>query len=244
MLLGIAGLIFAACNGGDDAGPTGKATSTGESTGGTAGGPEPVLSGPASRYDAELADLSGQYKVDPKDTYDYLLSSFAAQGPFKNETEGNELAKQWEIIDGFTAAYIPDGQLAGVLQGRYYVTAETFLFKQLSGASAAYEKFVDFYKSSADSVTEQAKQLGNQSAAFKLVRGTVGDTSTVAVYHRFVFRRGNMVGVVQTFGRDGVMSIAQARDIAITMDDRALGKRESKVPTPVPTPLLAPTVGP
>jgi hypothetical protein len=244
LMASLVALLGVACGGGDDDAPKATPTVAGVSTGGTSGGPEPILQGPASRYAVDLKDLKTAYKVDPNETYNYLLTSFAAQGPFKSQAEGEQLAKQWEILDGYKASYVPDGQLAGVLQGAYYVTAETFLFKQATGASAAYAKFVDTYKSNSGSEPQSAKQLGNESSGFKLVKGTVGNSSVVAVYHRFVFRRGNVVGVVQTYGREQTMTIAQARDIAVMMDDRALGKRDASIPTPVPTPLLAPTVGP
>ena len=52
------------------------------------------------------------------------------------------------------------------------------------------------------------------------------------------------VGVVQIFGKNTTLTIGQARDVAVLMDDRALGKREPSIPTAVPTPLLLPTVGP
>jgi hypothetical protein len=146
-----------------------------------------------------------------------------------------ELARQWGYREGYQVALEPDGLLAGVLKGQYYVTQEIHLFDTAAGAEQAYQRFEQRYREAAGSEPAEATPLANQSSAWQLVRGTVADSEMVAVYHRFLFRRGNMVASVQTFGGQPFMRVDTARDIAVLIDERALGKRSSPEPTPAKT---------
>ncbi len=243
LVAGALGLTLLACGGDDTPATVKNVTATGgSSTGGTEGGSEVTLGPPANRYAPAVKDLPAAYIVHQPETYGLNLTSFSVQGPFKTPKEGETLAAQWGFADGWRAAFDPDGLLAGVLEGRYYVTVETYLFATIDGARQAFQQFDAYYASAPGSQKQTAKGLGNQSDAFKLISGTVGSSAIAGAYHHFLFRRGNMVATVQTFGGEPFMTIAQARDIAVLVDDRALGKRPATEPTPFPTPALPPVV--
>ncbi len=244
----VVGLVLAvtlsllAC--GDDSNKTlDSAGKLASSSGGTEGGPEPTLQGPASRFTPLGEDLGAGNKVYVPGVATLDASDFVATAKiFGSSAEGESLVKGWGYLEGYKTAYQPDGQLAAVLSGAYYVNAEAYLFKTLDGARQAYQQFEQAYAASPGSAQQKTKGLGNQSSAWKLVSGTVGSSDVVAAYHRFVFRRGNLVGVVQTMGADPYMTVDRARDLAVAMDDRALNKRAAPTPTPIPRPALLPTV--
>lgn len=239
---GAVAAIFALTRGGDS-GPdiSGTIDKNGtpqisKSTGGTEGGPETISTGFVRRFAPLLTELPGVNQVNVPDTFAGNLSTFASSYLFVNGQQGQDLATQWKILDAFQASYQPTGLAADALRGRYYVTVETYLFQAADGARAAYEHMARLYASNNATVPQQTKGLGNQSSAYALVQGTIASSDIPAVYHRFLFRRGNVVAVVQTLGGDPYMSIDQARDIAVAIDDKILGKRPATDPTPIPTP--------
>jgi hypothetical protein len=218
-----------------------------KSTGGTEGGPDTVVDGPASRFSPSISELPGRYGVDVPDTFAQNISTFASSYLFKSSTEGSDYARQWKILDGYNVIYQPDGLNAGVLQGHYYVSAETYLFQDVAGAKAAFDYMDQLFTKNQGSVKQPAKGLGLQSGGYQVIQGTVGTSDMALVYHRFLFRRGNVVATVMTTGGGPFMTIDQARDIAVIIDDRILGKRAATTPTPIPTPSfgnIPPTAAP
>ena len=218
-----------------------------KSTGGTEGGPDNVVEGPASRYSPAIGELPGRYGVDVPNTFAQNISTFASSYLFKSSNEGADLARQWKILDGFNVIYQPDGLNAGVIQGRFYVAVETYLFQDAAGAKAAFDYMDQLFTKNPGSVKQPTKGLGLQSSGYQIIEGTVGASDMKQVYHRFLFRRGNIVATVMTTGGEPFMTIDRARDIAVIIDDRILGKRPATTPTPIPTPSfnnIPPTVGP
>jgi hypothetical protein len=209
---------------------------TSRSTGGTDGGTETISTGLANRFAPLLTELPGVNQVNVPDTFVMNLGTFASSYLFVNNQQGQDLATQWKILDAFQVSYQPRGLAADALQGSYYVSAETYLFQGADGAKAAYEHMAKLYTSNNGTVVQKTKGLGNQSSGYALVQGTIATSDIPAVYHRFLFRRGNVVAVVQTLGGNPYMSIDQARDIAVIIDDKILGKRPATNPTPIPTP--------
>ncbi|MCE7929606.1 MAG: hypothetical protein DYG91_14100 [Chloroflexi bacterium CFX7] len=239
-----AALVVTACGGGSSATSRNAATlaaqgsstpAPGTSTGGVEGGPEPLLSGPAAKYAPAQAELTAAYKVAPNETYGMGLDTYAASTFFPGATEGKELATGWGFGEGYQVMLEPDGLLAGVLKGGYFVTAEVYLFHDQAGAKAAFDYYRSRYDSTAGSESAPAKGLANQSGGWQLIKGPVGTSSLVGVYHRFVFRRGNMLASVQTYGAQPFMTVDKARDIAVIIDERALGTRQATEPTPAGT---------
>ena len=207
-----------------------------ESTGGTLGGPEPVSQLPASKYIALINEVPGENEVNQSDTFTMNISTFANSYWFTNEQEGRELALQWKIAGGYQVLYQPVGLAAQVLQGGYYTTIETYIFADMEGARSAYSHLAKKLAALPGTEKESPRGLANDSAAYSFVQGTVGVSDVVGVFHRFVFRRGNAVVSVQTYGGEPFMSIDQAREIAVTVDQKMLGERTATEPTPIPTP--------
>lgn len=207
------------------------------STGGTAGGPEPVLPKPVARYTLKGEHLQdGAYVLNLPETFLFNIERMSTNAMFLSATEGDTLLKEWGFIEGYNVQFDPDGLLAGVLQGGYFLTVETYLFETPQGAHNAYERFIQHYAKASGSVRQQAAPLGNESSAWRVILGKVGRSDIDNVYHRFIFRRGNMIAAVQVNGGAPYVSVDIARDYAVIIDDQALGKRPAELPTPQPTP--------
>jgi hypothetical protein len=234
-------LLMSACTSTSTTGSTVPQTpgNVGKSTGGTTGGPSPSAPGPASRYTPSLKDLPGLYTVDVPDTFTQNISTFASSYLFPNNQQGEQLASQWKIIDGYKVSYQPDGLAAGEVKGNYYVTAEVYLFQDTAGAADAYTYMANFFANGPGAEKDDTKGLANSSAAYHIVQGTVGPTDTPEIFHSFVFRRGNVVAIVRTQGAQPLVTIDRARDVAVIIDDRILGNRDASIPTPIPTPKIS-----
>ena len=232
----VAFFLLSGNNGGEpDVSKTVDGNKGSQSTGGTLGGPEPVSGMPASKYIPLIEEVPGENELNESDTFTMNITTFANSYWFMNEQEGQELALEWKIAGGYQVLYQPVGLAAQVLQGGYYTTVETYLFVDTAGATAAFAHLKEKLESVAGTEKESARGLANESAGFSFVQGTVGVSDIAGVFHRFIFRRGNAVVSVQTYGGDPFMSIDQARELAILVDDKLLGERQATVPTPVPT---------
>lgn len=168
----------AACGGDDEseptAGPSGVPAQTPDvvpSTGGTAGGPSPLLFGPASRFTASEEDLEFYYRADSSSalvTNDELYGRF---GPFKNREEGQDLAATWGYEEGYMVGFDPAGLLSAVVQGNYYITVESHLFSTVEGAEQAYQQYVEFYADTPGVEAQPIAALGNESTAWRAIGG-------------------------------------------------------------------------
>lgn len=207
-----------------------------KSTNGTSGGQEVVADIPASKYSVLLGELPEKYEVDVPNTFTQNISTFSSSYWFNSEQEGSKLASQWRIIDGFNAVFQPQGLAADVAQGEAYVTVETYMFQSVDGAKLAWAYYDNRLKSVSNSEAVKTKGLGNDSSAYRIIKGTVGPSEIVGVYHRFSFRRGNTIVSVQTWGGQPFMNIDVARELAVIVDNKLLGVRPATEPTPIPTP--------
>jgi hypothetical protein len=249
---GLCGILAVGASAACSSNPVSKTVANGSvapvprSTGGTSGGPNPTVPGPASKYAPSLKDLPGIFNVNVPETFTQNISTFASSYLFTSAQQGQDLSTQWKIIDGFKVSYDPEGLAAGVVKGEYFAVAEVYLFQDNAGASDAYTYIAGVFAKGAGAEPQDAKQLGNSSAGYRIVQGTVGASDVAQVFHSFVFRRGNIVAVVRTQGAEPRMTIDRARDIAVIIDDRILGNREATAPTPIPTPKinLPPTAEP
>ncbi len=218
--------------GGDDDGSATLASGDSTSTTGTEGGAEPKIAGPASRYVPQSAEASRDYEQFGPDTYPLSALGWASNGHFTNAEKGEEQAIAWGYETGFQASFQPTGQLADVVLGKYFFKVESVLFDSLTGAHEAYLHLQEQHLKQKGSERKVTKGLGNESSAWEAVQGTVGTSDLAGVYHRFIFRRGNLVTLVQTYGAQPRMNIDFAREIAVSIDEKALGERPSPTPTP------------
>ncbi len=231
---------------GDDGGNTGTAGGvsgnvrepTPASRSGLAGGPEPTVSLPASKYTPLLEEMPPEMRVNTSETFTMNITTFTASYWFDTNAQGETFAREWRIIDGHQVQYDPEGLAAQVLQGGYSAWAEVYLFESSTGARAAYEYLERRLAGVDGSERAEARPLANQSAAFRIGGPTVGTSDIPSVYHRFIFRRGNAVVSVQTYGAVPFMSTDQARELAVLIDSKLLGERPAVEPTPIPTPAI------
>ena len=207
------------------------------STAGVAGGPEPVLPEPAALYTLQLTDLPADlFEPIPPNTGVIGIERFELLGQFTSGLFAAANVREWNYVEGWSVEYAPLGRLSALVDGGYYVNVDSYLFSEATGAHEAYESFIAQYKGLPGSVEEEALPLGNESASYSVIQGTVGNTETPLMYHRFIFRRGNLIGIVQTTGAEPYMAIDLARDYAVIIDSKALGDIAPELPTPFPTP--------
>jgi hypothetical protein len=152
VVLVAAAIVFAVVSGGDDdaAADPGVGGTPGirtPSTGGTRGGPSPVLTGPASRFAASAEDIGGGVQGVPPESYDLTPDTYSSPelGPFRNIDEGRAKVSEWGYSEGYVSVLEPDGLLAGVVEGRFYVRVEAHLFQTPQGAAAAFSWYNEVY---------------------------------------------------------------------------------------------------
>lgn len=202
------------------------------STGGTVGGAEPVLDPPAYAYVVQVDDAGPTHETSPIETFILSADGFAASGYFPSVSAGELAVQEWAYLDGYQALLQPLGQSADAAQGQVYIRTESFIFGNIDGARNAFDYFVRFHEQRPGSEKVEAAPLANGSAAFSITQGTIPNTQLPAVYHRFFFRRGNLVSIVQVFGALQFTTIDEARDFAVLVDEKALGQRPAPTPTP------------
>jgi|GEM_PF-4788641 len=222
--------------GSDSVGDVVKEKTPTQSRSGTVGGPDAITQLSPAEASLNIDELPPGYEVDQSSTFAMNLTTFASSYWFRNNREGEEKAREWGIINGFQVYYQPKGLFADVLRGIPYITIETYQFEDQAGARKAYAHLHNVLKNTPTSEPVEARPLANESAAYRIIQGTVGTSEQVAVYHRYIFRRGNTVVAVQTWGGDSYMNIDPARNIAAAIDDKLLGTRPAVEPTPLPTP--------
>lgn len=236
----VAGFLIVNRGDGEGDSPGGSTQLDGEkpskSTSGTTGGQEVVATIPAAKFSVLLGELPEKYEVDEGNTFTQNISTYSSSYWFATEQEGSKLASEWRIIDGFNAVFQPKGLAADVAQGEAYITVETYMFQSVDGAKLAWAYYDNKLKQVTNSEAVKTKGLGNDSSAYRIVKGTVGPSEVVGVYHRFSFRRGNTIVSVQTWGGQPFINIDVARNLAVIVDNKLLGVRPATEPTPIPTP--------
>jgi hypothetical protein len=198
------------------------------------GGPQPQLSGPASKFAASAAEIGGGIQGVPPDSFEVTSQMYTDPqvGPFGTTEEGVAKVAEWDYREGYIGSFDPDGLVAGLVQGRYFVRIETHLFGTSQGAAAAFAHYNELYASIDGLAPEDVTPLANQTAGWTSLGEKIGSTDLDEVYHRVIFRRGNLLAIVQTVGADTFMTIDPARNIAAIVDERALGSRAAPTPTP------------
>ena len=74
--------------------------------------------------------------------------------------------------------------------------------------------------------------MANDSSSWQRVYGKVNNTSVNAVYHQYIFRRGNLVTILLTYGAEGFMKVDTACQLATIADAKAVGQKPAVEPTP------------
>lgn len=211
--------------------PAGASATTGSSSPNDATR-APILTMPASRFAISLDDLGLSFITNVPDTFVLNAENYGGSKTFTSADEGKQLLSKWGYLGGYETGFRPEGGEKAVLQGSYYINIETHLFKGEEGAKSAYDYFEGRLKSTGAAQPVNTEQLGNKSSAWKLVSGKVAGSTIDAAYHRFLFRRGNLVTVIQTYGADSFMTSGTARGLAAIVDAKALGTKQAIEPTP------------
>jgi hypothetical protein len=61
----------------------------------------------------------------------------------------------------------------------------------------------------------------------------IGGTSVAAELHRYLFRRGNLLAMVVTWGAEPFMDVTAVYQLAHVVDSKATGRKAALEPTPV-----------
>ncbi len=197
------------------------------------GGPEPVLTGPVSRFAPLVTDLPREYNTIPDETFEVGPESTPLVPYFADSNVAAQKLQEWGFQEGYITAFEPLGAMAGVLRGRHYVNVEVFLFSSVDGAKKAYEHFASVVRNTRTAQEVDSRATGNSSSGSRVSAGPVPNSQVPSSHHRYLFRRGNLVGVVQTFGTAAQLKETYAPDYAYIIDQKALGKRNAPQPTPV-----------
>lgn len=230
--------LAAACGGSDDDGDDdGGNVGTGGSRAPTPFANDdsfsPQLEGPASLYSIHQQDLGPGYITDVEYTWELDAESYGQTRPFDGQ-DGHAMLQNWGYQGGYETSYTPEGRSQAVLNGAYTIKVETHLFDSEDGAAQAFDYFQSFLaKSVSEPVTAYA--LGNQSAAWRYVdvENGVRNSAVAGEFHQYLFRRGNLVAVVLTWGAEPFMEVQTAYELAHLIDEKARGEVETVEPTPV-----------
>jgi hypothetical protein len=238
--LGLSLTLLAACGDGEassnDDGTSPTATQSTQANPTSAGtendpGPEPALSGPASKYSISQLDLDSGYITDVPGTYVLDATNYSQTKTFATPEEGQALLTEWGYAGGYETGYTPEGRERAVLQGAHYFWVETHLFEDGRGASAAYDYFEERLRASgSEQVTFPG--IGNESTAWVRLGEKVYGSTVDSAFHRVVFRRGNLVAIVATWGAEPFMNIGTVTTLGRIVDEKALGERDAPEPTP------------
>jgi hypothetical protein len=235
MLLALAvPLLAVACGGGDDDDDAGAPTAATATPFPNDTSDSPALDMPASRYSISQDDLGPGYITDIQYTWILNADSYGRTKTFPSAEEGWRLLGEWGYLGGFETSYSPEGYTRAVLAGAYNIAVETHLFQSEEGAMQAYSYFKDrLSQSVSDPVT--AYSLGNESSAWLAVdrEEGIGGTSVAAELHRYLFRRGNLLAMVVTWGAEPFMDVTPVYQLAHVVDSKATGRTAAVEPTPV-----------
>ncbi|MGK2966120.1 MAG: hypothetical protein ACSLFM_11025 [Tepidiformaceae bacterium] len=251
----LAGLLATAACGGDDTDPGDdpdfvqspdggsipgtRATSVTSAQEGLVRGSDP------SAFSIVQADLAGTHTTDSDHTFARGSGDYQAFGFFDTPDEAKEKLAAWGYQGGYITGFNPTGLVAGVLRGEFYIDVELHLFDTIEHAHTAFEHFV-ITRAEAEGAEylDGLDANGNEWAALKLVRGKVTNSEVDAVYHTYIFRRGNMVAVVQTRGAAPYMKDEYVEQLASIIDEKVLGTRDAVPPTPPGGIIVPPTPAP
>lgn len=231
MALGIA------CGGDDDDGDSKAATSAAQGMNGVVkgSGPDTNVAGPVSRYAILVQDVGiDLFLTDTINTYDISIGQYALTQAFDTQHEGRQYLKDWGYAAGFETALLPEGRTDAILNGSYIIYVETHVFLDTAGAHTAFEYFVNRIANNGVSKVLPSDPVGNESFLSTALDGTVGGTSVALAKHQVIFRRGNLIAIVQTAGSDGLMKPGTVQGLARLMDAKALGNVAAPTPTPIP----------
>lgn len=237
---------FFACGDDDSGAVSGGSTTRAASQTVAVSTASPKLTVPASKYSVSVEDLGTAWITDVRGTFVIDSARYAkTQRLFTSEAEGLKLLKEWGYQGGYETGYAPEGRDQAVLNGAYYVSIESHLFSDESGAQKAFDYFIQFVGKTPGAQPVSVATVGNKSAAFVTTTGTITGSTVKATYHHVISRRGNLVTIALTKGAESFMKSDEAWAVARIADEKALGERATSVPTPTgdyktPTPTPKP----
>ncbi len=195
----------------------------------------PSLTGPASLYSISQDDLGPGYITDIEETW-VLTPELYGGTPAFDGVDGAAMLKEWGYESGYETSYTPEGRATAVLNGAHSIKVETHLLKDEAGAEALFNYFKEALgKSVSEPVTASA--LGNEYGAWRYVdrENGVDGSDIPGEFHQYLFRRGNLVAAVLTWGAEPFVDVNIVYTLAHIVDEKALGKVALVEPTPVAT---------
>ena len=195
----------------------------------------PQLAGPASLYSISQDDLGPGYITDIEETWVLTPELYGSTSAF-NGVDGAAMLKEWGYESGYETSYTPEGRSTAVLNGAHSIKVETHLLKDEDGAKALFNYFKEALgKSVSEPVTASA--LGNEYAAWRYIdtQNGVDGSDIPGEFHQYIFRRGNLVAAVLTWGAEPFVDVNIVYALAHIVDEKALGNVALVEPTPVAT---------
>jgi hypothetical protein len=192
----------------------------------------PMLREPPGAYSILQPDLAGDFLTDIGGTYVLNAETYSVSKAFPSEAKGYELLTDWGYTGGYETGYIPEGREQAVLNGAYYFAVESHLFEDEEGAKQAFRYINERLTESPVASETFSGPVGNEWKAWESPGDVIPGSSANSVHHRMVFRRGNMLAMVATWGAEHLTTIRRAYELALIIDEKALGERETTEPTP------------
>jgi len=198
---------------------------------------EPTLAKPASEYaltadDLEAAAPDGStFAADAERTYVLDAENY---GNVVSAEGGEALLNSWGYTGGYETAFVPEGRDAAILNGAYYAVLEVHLFETPEGAAKAFRYFLEKLKNSPAKWMEMPP-VGNESGAWTMTRGKLGNSDKARVHSTVLFRRGNLVAVILAIGAEDYVQAAMMQKLAAMVDEKALSEAAALEPVAVAT---------
>ncbi|MGE5597004.1 MAG: hypothetical protein ACM3S1_13350 [Hyphomicrobiales bacterium] len=236
-------LLFAACGDGEAGEPSSTASDPGGaattdqrtnvSTGDIDTTTSPKLEGPASKYSLLNPDDFGPgYITNISQTFELNVDNYTRNNHiFESPEQGKKTMESWGYDSGYETMVDPEGRDIARSNGAFGVIQEVHLFKDEEGAKQAYQYFKNALGGTGRVSPVGIEPVGNESVAWRYISGKLNPTTNMA-YYVVLFRRGNLVASVVTNGSDVLLKSDSARDFAVLIDQKALGKRAAFTPTP------------
>ncbi len=201
----------------------------------TDGGPEPYSAAPPSAYAVAESDLNPVFAVHREVTYERGPEEYQGFTHFDGPEDAEAKLRAWGYQGGYSTQFRPEGLLASVVQqGAYYIDIEVHSFSTFQGAHNFYNQVVSSTMRAEGVVRlPDLEKHGNVFWATRLQFGVIDGTDIPAAFHRYTFRRGNVVAVVQTRGRADAMQDEWVAQLASAVDAKLLGTAPAATPTSI-----------
>ncbi len=198
---------------------------------------EPTLDQPPVTYALTADDLeeatsgASTFAADANRTFVLDATNY---GKVVSASGGAAMLTSWGYLGGYETVFVPEGRDEALLDGAYYAVLEVHLFATPPGAAMAYHHFVEKLQTTPARRMEM-HAVGNESTAWTMTSGKLGNSDRARVHSSVLFRRGNLVAVILVIGAEDHVNAGTMETLATIVDARALGRSRADQAAPLAT---------